>query len=296
MNLLWLTHPLSALLMIVIPVILGIFLIRKFKQSWGVWVVGAIAFITSQVGHIPFNIAVDVFFERGWLPIPPPGWRLAFSAVFLGLSAGMWEGWFRYIAYRWWSKSTRSWQGGIVLGAGHGGIEAILLGGLSLYTFANIIFLHGKDLTTIFPAEQLSLAQMQIAAYWDLAWFMPFLAPIERIFTLALHIACSVLVLQAFTRGRIRWVWLAVLWHAFVDGFCAVFLASIWSGKPWMMYAIEGALGVCALISLGIIFFLRQPEITPDEAPLPPLQAINLSSLPAVDETPELLDKTRYTG
>jgi uncharacterized membrane protein YhfC len=296
MNILWVTHPISALLMILIPIGLGFVLTRRFQKSWGIWWVGTAAFVASQVGHIPFNIAVDVFFDRGWLPLPPPAWRLVFSAVFLGLSAGMWEGWFRYIAFRWWSKTTRSWQGGIVLGAGHGGIEAIILGALSLYTFANIIFLHGKDLATIFPAEQLSLVQQQISAYWGVSWFLPFLAPLERIFTLVMHIACSVLVLQAFTRGKIWWVWLAVFWHAFVDGFCVVYLPSIWSGYPWMMYAIEGAIGVCALISLGIIIILRQPEPHTQEPPLPPLQPIDLSSLSMSEETSERLDKTRFSG
>ena len=294
MNLIWVTHPLSALLMVLIPVALGIFLTRRFKLGWGVWWIGAAAFVASQVGHIPFNAVVGVMFERGWLPRPPDQFALVFSAIFLGLSAGMWEGWFRYIAYRWWAKTARSWRRGVLLGAGHGGIEAVILGGLSLYTFARIAFFYGKDLAAFFPADQVLLAEQQISSYWNMPWHLPLIAPLERVSTIAMHIAASVLVLQAFTRGSKAWVWLGVGWHALVDGVGAVYLPAIWQGQPWVIYAVEAVLGLAALISLGIIFLLKQPEPTPEAAQQPLSFPTPLNPLPSVEETPENLDKTRY--
>jgi uncharacterized membrane protein YhfC len=233
-------------------------------------------------------------FERGWLPVPPKEYALVFSAVFLGLSAGLWEGWFRYIAYRWWAKQARSWHNGIVLGAGHGGMEAILLGALSLYTFIQITYLSGKDLTAFFPADQVQLARQQLASYWDLAWYMPLYAPLERLFAIFLHIAASILVLQAFTRRSLVWVWLGVGWHALVDG-VAVYLMGIWRSFSWQVPAVETVLGLAAIISLAIIFLLKQPEPV-NQIDLPPLATIDIHSLPVVEVTPENLEKSRFSG
>jgi uncharacterized membrane protein YhfC len=81
----------------------------------------------------------------------------------------------------------------------------MILGGLSLLTFVQIVSLEGVDLTVIFPAEQLPLAQQQIAYYWSVDWHLPLLAPLERVLTIIFHITASVLVLQAFVRRQPAW-------------------------------------------------------------------------------------------
>jgi uncharacterized membrane protein YhfC len=55
-------------------------------------------------------------------------YNLLIIAGFLGLSAGFFEESARYVVYRWWARDARTWSQGLMLGAGHGGIESILLG------------------------------------------------------------------------------------------------------------------------------------------------------------------------
>ena len=295
MSALVVTHPLSALLMITLPLILGAFLVRNFQLGWGIWWVGGFTFIISQVGHIPFNIAVDIMFKRGWLPAPPQEWALVFSAVFLGLSAGLWEEWFRWIAYRWWVPTARTWKSGVLLGAGHGGMEAILLGFLSLATFINILVLNNKDLALIVPANQLQIAKAQLETYWNLSWYYPFLGPIERLFSIPFHITASVLVLQAFIRRKIRWVWIAVLWHAALDAIVAVYLPSVWRQYSWWPYAVEGLLGITALLNIAVLYLLK-PKKTDDQPIAQPLaQQVHLTSLPPPEVTLEKLDNSKFT-
>jgi uncharacterized membrane protein YhfC len=288
------SHPFSAFLMISIPVLLALYLIPRFKAGWGIWWVGGITFIASQVGHVPFNIAVDLLFERGWLPAIPQAWGLTFSAIFLGLSSGIWEEWFRWIAYRWWVPQARSWKSGIVLGAGHGGMEAILLGLISLATFINILVLKGKDLSLLVPTNQLQVVQTQLETYWSLPWYYPLLGPVERLFTIPFHITASVIVLQAFQRAKLRWVWLSVAWHAAINGFAAVYLPVVWREYPWWPYAVEGVLGLSALINIAILFALKKPEPetpTPGKLSPSPAQPIKWKGMTPM---PENLDKTRY--
>jgi len=287
------THLLNGLLMVAIPIGLGFYLSRRFHLGWRLWWIGAATFVLSQIGHIPFNWLLTRLFQNGVLPLPPATWRLAFNAVVLGLSAGLWEELTRYAVYRWWAKDARSWNKGVLLGAGHGGIEAIILGGLVLYTFINMVALRNTDLAQVVPASQLALAQQQVSAYWSTSWLLSILGAVERTFTIPCQIAFSVLVLQAFTRGKFRWVWLAILWHATLDA-AAVYFSVAWRAYPWWPYAVEGLVGIGALISLAIIFGLRQPEpAVPEEmAPLP--APVNELILVPIEETSENLDKTRY--
>ncbi|RPI26681.1 MAG: YhfC family intramembrane metalloprotease [Chloroflexota bacterium] len=182
----------------------------------------------------------------------------------------------------------------MLAGAGHGGIEAIFLAGLILLGFINAVVSQSMDFTTLgLSPDQLAEAQGQISAYWSTPWYMSLMGFVERLFALPLHIALSVMVLQVFTHKQVRWLWLAILWHAVVDG-VAVFLVYQWQGYDWYAYAMEGVIGVFALISLGILFALRQLEpVEPGPADLPPVDPPAFIPQP-IEETPETLDKTRF--
>lgn len=186
-----LAYTLNALLMIALPIALGIFLERKFHLGWRLWWIGAATFIFSQIGHIPFNIGLTALFNRGVLPTPPQAWVPAFNAVILGLSAGVWEELARFATYRWWAKEARSWRKGVILGAGHGGIEAVLLGALTLFNLFYLLAIRNTDLTNIVPLEQLAAAQQAIANFWAAPWYDILLPALERAFTLPVHIASA---------------------------------------------------------------------------------------------------------
>jgi uncharacterized membrane protein YhfC len=289
-NILYITHPLDGLLMIALPIGLGIFLTKKFNFGWRLWWIGAATFVLSQVGHIPFNWGLTQLFKLGLLPSPPAAWKLPFNALVLGLSAGLWEETARYAMYRWWAKDARSWRKGLMTGAGHGGMEAILLGGLVLYTFIQMLALRGADLASLVPSDQVAIVQKQIAAYWSAPWYATLLGAVERAFTIPTQIALAVLVLQAFTRRHIRWLWLAIGWHTIVDA------ATVYMGNFWNPYQLEGMIGLIALISVGIIFALRRPEPEEPEAMEPPAppQPVEKIQLTPIELTHENLDETRY--
>ncbi len=287
--LLYITHFLNGLLMIALPVGLGFYLRRKFGLGWGLWWIGAATFVLSQVGHLPFNALLTLLFERGVLPTPPQSWQMPFNALVLGLSAGLWEELTRYAVYRWWAKDARTWRRGVVLGAGHGGIEAAILGILVLVTYFFMLSMRNADLTRMLPASQVSIAQEQIQAYWSAPWYDTLLGALERAFALPLQISFSVLVLQTFTRRQTRWLWLAVFWHALVDAL------AVFALRSWGTYIAEVLVGVASLISLFVIFGLRQPEPSTPPPPGPSPQPILRPKIPSqMDETLENLEESRY--
>jgi uncharacterized membrane protein YhfC len=289
MSYLTITHPLNGILCIALGVGLGIFLTLRFKINWRLWWVGVFTFILSQVGHLPFNIVILNPWMADMLETIPDAWRIPLTAVVLGLSAGVFEEFTRYAAYRWWIKDARTWSQGLLFGAGHGGLEAIIIGALSLYTYAQLVALKGADLSTILPVDQISLAQEQISLYWSMPWYDSLLGAIERAFTMPLHLAGAILVLQAFTRQQFRWVWLAVGLHTLVDAL-AVYLS-----QTSNFYVAELAIGILAVLEVGLILWLRRSTpIAPAPPPLNPPSSWPVIPIRAVPETPDKLEDTRY--
>jgi uncharacterized membrane protein YhfC len=238
------THIVSFLGMILLPILLWIYFTRKFALSWRLVIAGSLTFIASQILHIPLVIGMGSFLQTVSLLI---------NAVILGLLAGLFEETARYILFKLILKNTRSWKEGVLVGLGHGGTEALILGIFTALTFINMTVYRNIDLSTVpsIPAEQLELAKQQVAAYWSAPWYMALLGFVERIFAICLHVSLSVMVLYALAYRKPVWFWLALLWHAVVDA------VAVYVGQQIGLLAVEGMVAVFALISLWIVIFLQ---------------------------------------
>lgn len=253
MDILPFTYTLNALLMILLPIGLGWWVQRRWQLPWRLLGVGALTFVGSQAVRLPLLMALTGLFATLW-PDFPPEWATPFNLVTLSLSAGLFEEGARYVGYRWLAKEARSWQEAVGLGAGHGGIEAILLGGLTGFTLAQMLALRNTDLSALpIPAEQLPLIISQVEAFWSTEWYLSLLGAVERGFALILHITLSVMVLQVFVRGQQRWLWLAVLWHALAN---LLTVSVLQMAGP---LAAEGVLAVITALSLVMLWRWRTP-------------------------------------
>lgn len=268
--------------MILIPIGVAVYIHRRTKASWRLFFIGAVTFILSQVFHIPFNWLVE---QTGVLPDSlETTANLLIVAGFLGLSAGVFEETARYLTYRFWAKDARSWSRGLMLGAGHGGIEAILLGALAAVGIIGLVMTANNEavMSTI-PADQQALITESLAGILDQPWYALLLGAVERVFAIAAHLALSILVLQVFLRGSIRWLFLAIGYHALFNMIAVVAVSRV---GP---YATEGLLGLFSLMSLLIIFKFRTPEPEPVEPePLPEVIT------PALQPTDEAIERSRF--
>ncbi len=230
--------------MIFLPIIAGIYFSRKFKLSWRLFLAGGLTFIASQILHIPLVLALTPTFQS---------WGIAAYAIVLGLLAGLFEETARYILFKFILKKTNTWNEGVYVGIGHGGTEAILIGIATALAFANMMAYRYIDLSTVpsIPPEQLELAKQQVAAYWATPPQLALLGFAERIFAMCLHVSLSVMVLYGLISKKAIWFWMAVAWHTIVDAL-AVYL-----GQNISMLALEGIIGVCAIISLLIVVWMK---------------------------------------
>src|SRR5699024_5551368 len=115
------------------------------------------------------------------------------------LTAGVFEEAGRYIMMILVLKNYREWRDGLAFGIGHGGMESILILGLSNLTM--IIYamqINAGTFEQLLTNETVKQALIPIKEQLITASpLMTALGPIERICAIALHIALSILVLYA---------------------------------------------------------------------------------------------------
>ena len=250
--------------MIVLPIVLAFFLTRKFNLSWKLVLAGALTFIASQVLHIPLVYGLTAFFRSASAPLIPEAWRTLFNGILLGLLAGIFEETARWILFKFSLKNAKSWQEGVVVGVGHGGVEAVLLGILALTSVISMIAIRNADLSRLgIPPDQIELTKQQLAAFWSAPVYMALLGLVERVFAISLHLSLSVMVLYSVAYKKPAWFWIALLWHAFVDGLTVYLLPVVGA------FGIEGIVGICAILSLVILFRMRTLFVQPQVSEIP---------------------------
>ncbi|MCI0397840.1 MAG: YhfC family glutamic-type intramembrane protease [Chloroflexi bacterium] len=256
-------YTLIVLFLIFLPPALAVGLRRRYRVPWLLFCVGVLTFVGAQLVHIPLNALLG---RLGVLPEGlSDGGRLVQAALVLGLTAGLTEELARAVGY-WLLRSARRSEDGIMLGLGHGGIEAMVLGGVLVAAqVSSLASLRGTDLQTLeLPAGQLVLLQQQMELLFSSPWLA--LAPVlERLLALALQVSLSLIVLQAFTRRNWLYLVAAILYHAAVDAiavYAAQRLDNVW--------LVEGLL---AVIILPAVLWAWRQRPRPAAGPGPSIAA-----------------------
>lgn len=254
----------AVLFEIVYPIVVAWFVARRLRVKWRYFAYGAVIFLLFQlITRVPLvmilqgMIAPQLQASRTWLF----GWLIGLS-----LTAGLAEEIGRYVGYRWLFREEKTWERGIMYGLGHGGLESmILVGGLTLMGLINLIALSTMDLNALplTPAQQEQLHQ-QLAAVAAQSDWLPLVGAWERLWTLPVHVAFSVIVLQVFKRGQIRWLWISVAAHTLVN------LAAVGLGPALglvgttALLAPEAIVTFAGIAGLWVIWQLRDTPARPE--------------------------------
>lgn len=223
---------LAVFLMIMLPLGLAILLRRQRFVPWWLFCLGMVTFVGSQVYHIPLNNWLTDIGILGEVRADAP--RFWQTAVILGLSAGLSESIARAIGYgllhRW--QKAQDWHASLMIGLGHGGIEAMLVGAVLLGASMTSLFaLQSADASALdMSTEQFALLETQ----WQLLNGSPWLvlaSVLERMIAITLHITLSVLVWCAVQQRAPLYFVVAVLYHALFDSvavYAGQMIESIW--------------------------------------------------------------------
>ncbi len=252
-----LTYTLSILLMIFIPVILAVLLRRRFRVAWLLFCVGMLTFTASQAVHIPLN---ELLGRLGILPsssasTTPPLWQ---TALVLGLTAGLCEELARTAGFAI-LKRYRAFADGMMMGLGHGGFEAMVIGAVQTAAgITTLMSIKGTDLSKLaLTATQLSAVQKQLEILLSSPW-QAFLPLLERCIAICLQVVLSMLVWRAFTKRNAVYVILAIAYHTAVD-FAAVYGVQ-YIQNTWALEGIFALMALPGIIWLAFIF-PRQKDV-----------------------------------
>jgi uncharacterized membrane protein YhfC len=226
-----------------IPIALAIIFRKKFKVSWAIFFIGLALFIVSLV-RIPLNSYISGLLKYYFM-----GTNLVLvSILFPSFTAALFEEGFRTLGIGLIIRN-KSYEKGLMYGAGHGGGgESMILVGLSLL----VNFILYKFVSNIGGLDLRSL-QTQ---FGSVSWFIPLVGAGERLLTIIVQIALSVLIMHAFLYKRYYFIVYAFLAHLVID-FVAVYL----NFKFGILWA-EISVIIFAAAAFAVIWLLKPKTIS----------------------------------
>lgn len=263
----WIAATIAAICFEVLcPLALGILARRKLGAGWRYFFYGALIFFVFQIAT---RVPIVTLIGYGQAPaVQSSPAMLMLWLTFLAVTAGLFEEGGRWLGYRWlMGREEKSWNKAVMYGLGHGGLESIVLvGGGTLVSLLGIRMLSKVGINAL-PQSQRETVAHQLAVLSSQPAWMPLLSAYERFWAIAIQVALSVIVLQVFRRGNLRWLWIAIAAHALVDFTSIVSLRLLGPEHVTTAFATEGLITVYGLIALGIIWTLRdQPAATAAQA------------------------------
>ena len=255
------------------PLVLAVVAHRRLHVGWRYLAYGAIVFFVSQLAtRVPAVQLIQSAISEQLKASQALMWTWL---ILLALTAGLFEEVGRYIGYRvFMRREDKTWPKAIMYGLGHGGLESIVLvGGLTLFGVINLWSVASGGLAQL-PEDQRALAAQQLETLNSQPGWAALLSAWERLWTVPIQVAFSVIVLQVFRRGKLIWLLWAVLGHAFVD-LVAVGLQQLLGAGLGSSLVIEGVVALFGLIAVWIIWRLRdvpaQSQAPETETPIPHL-------------------------
>lgn len=263
----FITLFLSLVLPILVLIVMGIK--NKGKGIWSAWFLGAAGFFISQIVirlpllNILSGMASFQSFARE---------HYFLYALMLAFTAGLFELAGRFAAAKFLGKN-RTFRRSLAAGLGHGGIESIILVGLTYINNLVYLFLiqSGTFDAMIAQTEAMGVDSAQLVAIRDtlLQVSAPlFLAAgVERVLTMVSHAAMSVIVCYGVAVKRpLPWMLLCLGMHTLLDTTVA---ATGFFSQNIAYGIIYTCMTVMALVSIWILRKLSQrwPETTAEPAP-----------------------------
>ena len=253
----------SALIGLLIPIGLYAYNRKKFKANHLPFWVGCITFVLfalvlEQVMYL-FLMKTPI-----WTTISGNIWLFGIVG---GLFAGLFEETGRYVAFKTVLRKKRGNDGNALMyGAGHGGIEAVILLSVTMIMNAVLSLQFNAGNTAAFGAQEAAQQLIDTPSWYFLV------GAVERIAAVTIHISLSVLVWFAAKNSKRFWLYpLAILLHLIVDA-----VAVILNGIGTNVWIIEGVVYVLAivLVVLAIVVWKRNHVAEPETAEETPAEEI----------------------
>jgi len=215
-----------------LPVALMIIAHKKYKADFLSFFIGCAIFVVfalvlESILHSVVLTATGTLFTD----------NIFLYALYGGLAAALFEETGRFVAMRFFMKKNLNKQNALMYGIGHGGIEAIMLVGLTyISNLLSAVMVNSGILETSMAMldEEMQITSFnQIKVLWETPAWHFYMAGVERTAAIALQIALSVLVYRAVKEKCGRFWLIAFLIHFAVD-FVTVVLVNGLGTPIWL--------------------------------------------------------------
>ncbi|WKV08109.1 YhfC family intramembrane metalloprotease [Thermoanaerobacterium sp. CMT5567-10] len=233
----------SIIFSILIPVFAVAYSYKKFKISFKALFTGALIFIVFAL--ILESTLHSFIFKYTAITHHP------YAYAFYGAcAAAIFEEFGRLIGFKIILKKYRNWKDGLSYGLGHGGAEAIIIGGIS--NINNLIYslmINSGSLEALKAKLPVGTVDQIKNAIINTPSYMFLISGFERLFAFTLQIALSILVLYSVKSGRYKYFIYALLLHFITDIFAALYQAKVLKS----IFAVEIIVFVIAVFSFVFI-------------------------------------------
>ena len=217
----------SLILCVAAPVALCILLKRKTGAKLSDMLLGAVTFVIfamflEQILHLAMRA---VFGEKLtgnlWLAcvVLLAGWVL--GPMYGGAAAAVFEEFGRLVAMKYFLGSQLEKENALMYGVGHGGVEALFVGGLTCVSnLATVSMVNGGKLESALAGldEAARATSLEtISQLWTLPAYLFYMVGVERLIAFALQICLSYLVYRAVRYHRRGFFLAAMGIHFAVD-------------------------------------------------------------------------------
>lgn len=232
----------SLILSVGFPVALTIYMYKKYRISIKAVLIGALMFFIFQgVIRLPILSAIQLTtWCRGFALLNP-----IVLMFIMALTAALFETAGRYIGMKFILKDVLEWKNGIAYGIGHGGIEAILLVGIS--SIANIIYSAAINMGSVKPEGSLS-------ALLTLSPDMFLASGLERFFVIIFQIALSLILLYGIMYNKKLYILYCIGLHTLADFMIPLISMSV--RNMWITEALIALVGI-----LSFVFILKSKRM-----------------------------------
>ncbi len=217
----------TAVVSIFLPIVLLIMWRKKMKVKIAPFFIGALIFIVFAL--VLENISHSIFIIKdSGLSRFVNGNTWAY-VLYGALAAGIFEETGRFVAFKFFMKNNDDKESAITYGIGHGGIESILVVGFSMlssiFLISTLNSMGGIDnYVALVPEESQDVVRSSLMSLYTTAPYVYLLGAVERVATIAFHIALSVFVFMAVKRpGKWYFYPAAILLHTFLDVFAVLY-------------------------------------------------------------------------
>jgi len=237
----------SLAVVLLLTVGLYLFLRKRFEMKILPALIGAAAFIL-------FAMILERLLHMAVLRPGPDGSVALIARPFLymlygALAAGVFEETARFVSFHLLKKRCKGFGTALKYGVGHGGIEAVIVGGVSLVSSLVLSVMINANGAQAVDGAIGGTVLLQAQGIASTQPFLFFVSGAERLLALVIQISLSVVVYYAVYEQRRLWLFpLAILLHALVDCPAVLMQAGVFT-NVWL---VEGMIAVCAA---ALVFF-----------------------------------------